>query len=144
MGTLIEEDEMSDTDVEKPEVAEEEPKVTEQQETRVAPHSPDLFALVAQCTPRQIRVPGVDMCLDLDSAGQKELRKALVEAGGPLTKYMEETFFRRNKKHVNRVQDESRALARMRVVDAAILWLGGTPPFHNGLREAQHEREEMH
>ena len=52
----------------------------------------------------------------------------MVEAGGPLTQYIKETFFPRNKEHVQRVQDEHRALARPTPVDFGIVWLSDAPP----------------
>jgi len=129
VDAVIEEDDASDVEPSPTEDPQEEPDVPEAGVQEVAQVSPDIFALVAQSAPRQIRVPSMNKCLDLDTADQKELRNALVKAGGPLTEYLEETFFCRNKAHAQRVQEEHRALAMKVVgeVDTEILWLRKAP-----------------
>jgi hypothetical protein len=132
---VVEEDELSDTDAEECAAVAEEPKavaeepetIAEELTTQAVPAQPDLFALVVKRVPQEILIPSVNKCLDMDTVDQRQFRKALVEAGGPLTEYVKEIFFPRNKAHVQQVQNEHRALAAVRPVFFNIMWLSDAP-----------------
>ena len=76
-------------------------------------------------------VPSMDRLvevLELQTADEQSFRNEL-EAGGPISDFLERALFPRDRFHVQRVQEESSALATLRPMsDGKIHWLGPIPP----------------
>jgi hypothetical protein len=87
----------------------------------------DVFSAVMAYEPRKIVIPTARQAMDMDTAEQKELRLALVAAGGPLGKEWEERLFPKNRKKVEAVQNEFRALARMKTSAGSVFWIYAPP-----------------
>jgi hypothetical protein len=73
-----------------------------------------------------INVPGINEAMSMDTMKQAQLRRDM-EAGGPLTEFLEKLLFPPNLKRAVAVQQEKRALARPAVPEP-IYWLF-KPPF---------------
>ena len=92
----------------------------------LAAPSPDLFALVVQ--PVKTTIPSFNKALLMETSHQKELREAMEKAGGPLSKDLKDALFPRGKEHAKDVQEEARALIRMKETEA-IFWITRPPAF---------------
>jgi len=91
---------------------------------------PDLFALAVAAPAPQSLVPGILTALDAQTAEEEQRRAAFVEAGGPLSDYLERALFsRRGMGHVQEVQERARVLARATPPKEPIFWVSGKPPF---------------
>ena len=86
-----------------------------------------LFAVIPTYEPTTIVVPSISEAIDMETSYERQVRKVM-ESGGPLTPWLEERIYPRNKQHVQDVQDECRALAKKHPV-TVIAWITIPPNF---------------
>ena len=129
IDTIVEEDELSedeehvvDTQAVDTQAVDEHVEPGEQIVTKA-----NIFVLAKQ-VPKTIRVPDMVKALGMETSYQKDLREAMENAGGPLSKHLKEILFPRGKQHVQDVQDEARMLARKRPADP-LFWITSPPAF---------------
>ena len=132
LDTVVEEDELSEVESED---EDEDPQLdagpfeaSVPEVSELAAPSPDLFALVVQ---KKVRIPALNKALGMETSYQKELREAMEKAGGPLSEDLKKDLFPRGMQHAKEVQDEKRALIRMKETLDEIFWITSPPEYIN-------------